>query len=528
MNLSVVIVNYNVKYFLENTIRSVLDSVEGFQTEIIVVDNASSDGSEEYIKKQFKDVIYIYNQENAGFAKANNQGLKIAGGEYILILNPDTLLMPDTLSVMIDYLKRNQGTAMISCKVNQPDGKLDNGCRRSFPTAWNSFCHITGLTKIFPKSPAFSSYNLLYLPEDQIAEVDAISGCFMFLKREIIDRGIYLPEEYFMYGEDLDFCYQIKKNGYKIEYVPLTSIIHYRGQSSRKDRVKLRKHFYQSMNIFVKKNYSTRYSFFFQTILDVGIFLAYLLSIGSLIVRSLMLPIIDFCSFFVAVVAANQLYQPIMQLLKLPVKADLIKLENYLFISPLYLLIFFSVFFFRHNYTDNKYSFRDFLSSAGLIGLISISVTYFLKDFAYSRIMLMMILTIAPVVMLFWRFILFKKTNFFLLRTLIVGVDKTSQEAVVNAKLLNKEGLYVCGFIDTTEQFLGKNIDKYPVYGNIQNIRDVLKLEKVEYVLISAKSLGLAQTSELANLLEQKKISYKILPDLLMIKNNRIQFMEIR
>jgi len=528
MKLSVVIVNYNVKYYLENTIRSVLESANGFQTEIIVVDNASSDGSENYIKKHFPDVKYIYNQENAGFAKANNQGLKIAVGEYILILNPDTLLMPDTVRVMIDYLSTHHDTAMVSCKVTQPDGRLDNGCRRTFPTAWNSFSHITGLSKFFPKSPLFSAYNLLYLPEDEIAEVDAISGCFMFFKREILERGIYLPEEYFMYGEDLDFCYQIKKSGFKIEYVPLTSIIHYRGQSSRKDRVKLRKHFYQSMNIFVRKNYSSRYSIFFQTILDTGIFLAYLISIAALITKTLLLPIIDLFSFFFAVLAANRLYPLVMDFLDLPLKSELVKIDNYLLISPIYLLVFFSVFFARHNYRDNKYSFRDFITSSALIGLISVSITYFLKDFAYSRIMLMLILTIAPLIMLIWRYLLFKKTGFFLLRTLVVGIDKISQEAVSDAKLLNKEGLYACGFIDTTEQFLGKNIGKYPVYGNIQNVRDVLKLEKVECVIISAKSLGLAQTTELANLLEQKKISYKILPDLFMLKKNRIQFMEIR
>lgn len=523
-----IIVNYNVKYFLENTVKSVLDSAKAIATEIIVIDNASADGSEEYIKSRFKDVIYIYNQENVGFAKANNQGLRKAQGDFILVLNPDTLLTPDTLKIMVDYLNSHQNTSLITCKVNLPDGRLDTACHRSFPTAWNSFCHITGLSKAFSKSHFFAGYNLLYLPEDQISEVDAVSGCFMFFRRDILEKGIYLPEDYFMYGEDLDFCYQIKKHGLKIEFVPQTSIIHYRGQSSRKDRVKLRKHFYSSMNIFVKKNYTSRYSLFFQSILDMGIFFAYLLSILSLLLRFLLLPLIDFFSFFIAIFLAYGIYKPTMEFLGLKANLDLVKVADYVCISPIYLALFFFVFVVKRNYTDKKYLFSDFLYSSALIALFSLSITFFLKSYAYSRIMLMLILGIAPALMLFWRYILFKKTNLFQLRTLIVGIDEISQEAVNNVKLLTKMGLYISGFIDVDEKYLGKNIGKHPVFGNIKNIKDVLKLEKIEFVVISSKSLGLARTAELADLLNSKKIHYKILPDFLLIKKGKVQFLEIK
>ena len=528
MNLSVVIVNYNVKYFLENTISSVYEAASGYTVEIIVVDNASTDGSEEYIRSRFPDVVYIYNQKNAGFATANNQGLKIAGGEYILVLNPDTLLKDDTIRIMIEYLTDHPQTSMVSCKVNQPDGRLDTGCRRSFPTAWNAFCHISGLSRIFSGSPFFSAYNLLYLPEDQINEVDAVSGCFMFFRRSVLDQGIFLPEEYFMYGEDLDFCYQIKKQGLKIEYVPLTSIIHYRGQSSRKDRVKLRKHFYGSMNIFVRKNYSTRYTFLFKAMLDTGIFLTYAASVVMLLLRILLLPLIDLASFFGAIFSAFLIYEPFMLLLGLHPNMKSIKLEQYIMVSPVYLLIYFLFYYLYGNYTDKKYSFRHFLSTSGLIALVSVATTFFLKDFAYSRIMLLMILGLAPAFMLACRYLLFKRSSLFLLRTLVVGIDEVSRAAAADSRMISREGLYVSGFVDVEEKNLGKNIDKHPVYGNINNLEDTLKLEKIECVILSSRSLGLARVAEIAALLEHKKISYKILPELLLISRGRIQFLQIR
>jgi len=372
MDLSVIIVNYNVKYFLENTIHSVKKTVSDLSYEIIVVDNASKDKSKEYITSRFNDITYIYNEANVGFARANNQGLKIAKGDYILILNPDTIVKERTIRLLIDHLKENPKTGLVTCKIIGPEGNIDTSSHRSFPTAWNSFCHISGLAKLFSNSKYFSSYNLLYIDDDLVSEVDAVSGSFMLFRRKVIDDGTYMPEDYFMYGEDIDFCYEIKKKGYSIEYVPIGEIIHFRGQSSKKDKIRLRKYFYNSMKIFVNKNYSSRYSLFFQIMLELAIFTAYIMSVGRIFLNKFMLPIIDAASYFGGLVLAIAVYTPMMNIFGInkEIAYSSIQLEMYISVSFIYTIIIISVFLMNKVYTTMKHSHTQFLNQCSLFHLL--------------------------------------------------------------------------------------------------------------------------------------------------------------
>lgn len=533
IDISVIIVNYNVKYFLENTISSVLKSANypknKISCEIIVVDNCSHDKSKEYINEKFGDKVdYIYNDENLGFAKANNVGLKKAKGDFLLILNPDTLLQDNTLEVMLSYLKKNKETALATCYVSTPDNKLDTSCHRSFPTAWNSFSHIIGLDKIF-KNHFFASYNLSYLSNDEIVEVDAVSGCFMILRREIIDEGIFLPEDYFMYGEDIDFCYQIKKKGYKIEFVPLTSIIHYRGQSSKKDKIRMKNFFYRSMRIFVKKNYSSKYSSVFNMILNIGILFAHLLSLITHFLQSFLLPIIDMFSYVISLIAAIHLYKPVLNFIGLENKINesLITLGMYSKVSFIYIFIILSVFYLSGVYTSKIFSYKNFIKAAFFMIMLTFSATFILNFFAYSRVVLTIMLLISTVLMFAWRLLLLKKIPLFFSNVLIIGIDDISRKLISYPKELAKEGLIIKGYIDVKKGYIGKNIEKYPVFGSIENILDSAKLEKVKYVIFSLKSITLDKIMPYAEKLKENNIKYKILPDFFEFKNGKIVYIEL-
>ncbi|CUS98935.1 Glycosyltransferase, GT2 family [Candidatus Kryptonium thompsonii] len=255
VDLSIIIVNYNVKDFLENALRSIEKAIEGISAEVFVVDNASEDGSVEMVKQKFPWVKVIANKQNLGFAKANNQALKIAKGKYILLINPDTIVQEDTFKVLISFFESHPECGMAGCKILNPDGTLQLACRRSFPTPWVAFTKMVGLSTLFPKSKIFAKYNLTYLDPDVITEVDAVSGSFMMIRREVYEQVGGLDDDFFMYGEDIDWCYRIKKAGWKIYYVPLTQIIHFKGESTRRSNIDEIRVFYDAMRIFVRKHY---------------------------------------------------------------------------------------------------------------------------------------------------------------------------------------------------------------------------------------------------------------------------------
>ena len=248
-DISVVIVNYNVKDAVDNCIASIYKTLGNLTAEIFFVDNNSIDGSAEHISSKYPEVIVIANKKNLGFSKANNIALKRVQGKYILILNPDTVLEEKTFHKLIAFCESYDKTGAISSKLILANGKLDYACRRSFPTPSVAIPRIIGLSKIFSKSRLFGKYNLTYLDENRTSEVDAICGAFMFIPKTVLDKTGLFDEDFFMYGEDLDLCYRIKQNGYKIYYYPEVTTIHIKGESTRKANVAFVNNFYGAMSI---------------------------------------------------------------------------------------------------------------------------------------------------------------------------------------------------------------------------------------------------------------------------------------
>lgn len=277
IDLSIVIVNYNTKEFLRNCLASILSSIDGeLSYEVIVVDNASTNGSPSVISNfqfQISNFKIILNKKNLGFSKANNQGIKIMQkNRYVLFLNPDTIMQKNTIEEMVKFMDSHKDAGAATCKLLMVNGQIDDASHRGFPTPWNSFSHFSGLSKLFPKSKLFSGYNLGWMDLNMTHEIDALAGAFMLVRRKAGEDVKWWDEDYFFYGEDIDFCYMLKQKGWKIYYVPKVSVTHYKGVSggiksvskeittaSAETKKRATKWRFAAMRIFYNKHYKDKY-----------------------------------------------------------------------------------------------------------------------------------------------------------------------------------------------------------------------------------------------------------------------------
>lgn len=256
--LSIVIVNFNTRELLKACLRSVEASRTAWPWELFVVDNASADGSADMVAAEFPWATLIRSESNRGYAYANNLGLRRAAGSYLLLLNPDTVLPPDALQQMVEYMDAHPEAGIAGPKLVRQDGSLDLACRRSFPSPEVSFYRMLGLSKLFPRSSRFGRYNLTYLNPDRPAEVDSVVGAFMIVRSEAVSQVGMLDESFFMYGEDLDWAFRIKSRGWKVLYNPAVVVLHYKGESSRRHSRKAILEFYRAMHLFYRKHYAAQ------------------------------------------------------------------------------------------------------------------------------------------------------------------------------------------------------------------------------------------------------------------------------
>ncbi|MBI9041779.1 glycosyltransferase family 2 protein [Lutibacter sp.] len=258
MDISVVIVNYNVRYFLEQCILSIIDATKNLSVEVIVVDNNSTDESVSFLQKNYPNIILIVNKENVGFSKANNQGVAISKGEYVLILNPDTVVAEDTLETVFNFAKTNQNIGILGTKLIDGSGCFLPESKRGIPTPSASFNKLFGIS-----NKQTGKYYATHLMENESGVVAVLVGAFMFLKKSIYNEVKGFDEDYFMYGEDIDLCFKVLNKGYQNYYFAETQIIHYKGESTKKDIIYL-KYFHNAMKIFYKKHFKLNrvYDFF--------------------------------------------------------------------------------------------------------------------------------------------------------------------------------------------------------------------------------------------------------------------------
>lgn len=274
-DVSIVILNYNTRLLLRNCLISVFKYIDEAKIEVIVVDNASSDGSVEMVKKEFPRVKLIKSDVNLGFAIGNNLAKKMTKGEYVLFLNSDTEVEKHTFKYTLNKIKSDKKIGALGCKVLLPNGQLDKDARRSFPTPWVAFTHFSGLDRMFPRSKIFAKYWYGYLSPDKTHEVDVLQGAYMLCQKNVLDMVGWFDEDYFLDGEDIDLCWKIKKTGYKLIYFPKVSILHIKKASKKSpgksERKKIVESSVKSMELFYKKRMSKEYPKIVTAIVILGI-----------------------------------------------------------------------------------------------------------------------------------------------------------------------------------------------------------------------------------------------------------------
>jgi len=288
LTLSIIIVNYNVKHFLEQCLYSVQKAIEGISAEVVVVDNQSADGSIEYLQPKFPNVVFIKNQQNEGFARACNRGLAGTTGAFVLFLNPDTIIAENTLSVCLRFLNNNRDCGAAGVKMIDGSGGFLKESKRSFPSPGTSLFKLLGLAALFPRSKVFARYYLGHLNENEDHEVDVLAGAFMMVRRTVLEKTGSFDERFFMYGEDIDLSYRIQKAGFKNYYLAQTTIIHFKGESTLRESLAYIKRFYEAMNLFVKKHYSGRRALLFRILVQTGIWGRALVAAAFRMVRRLL------------------------------------------------------------------------------------------------------------------------------------------------------------------------------------------------------------------------------------------------
>lgn len=385
MQLSVIIVNYNVKYFIEQALYSVERAVEGMDAEVIVVDNNSSDGSVELIKKRFPQFNLIANKDNTGFAVANNQAIKGAKGKYVLLLNPDTVVPEDALKKCLDYMEQNESVGALGLKMLDGQGHFLPESKRALPTPMVSFYKIFGLSEFFPKSKRFARYHLGHLSKEENHEVDVLAGAFMFIRKEALDKSGLFDEAFFMYGEDIDLSYRIQQSGYKVMYFSEAEILHYKGESTKRGSLNYVRIFYNAMIIFAEKHFSGKQAKLYSKLISLAVYLRAALSLVKRFTEQLFMPLVD------ALLILGGLY------LSMDFWAENVKLDpNYYdngvsqILTLVYTLIWIVALYFNGAYDK---PFRFFRLVRGVFfGSVLIAVLYaFLEEnFRFSRALILM------------------------------------------------------------------------------------------------------------------------------------------
>lgn len=314
VKLSVIIVNYNVKFFLQQAIRYALRSAEYYERktthkiELIVVDNNSSDDSIESIKQQFSNLIILENKENKGFSKANNQGIELAKGEYVLLLNPDTIVQEDTFDTCIKFMDLHREIGGLGVKMIDGRGIFLPESKRGLPSPKVALFKMLGISSIFKNSPYFNQYHLGHLDKDKNHEIEILSGAFMFMRKAALDKVGLLDETFFMYGEDIDLSYRIIKGGYKNFYLADTQIVHYKGESTKKGSLNYVRIFYNAMIIFARKHFSNKGAGFMILPIRIGIYLRAFIAILSRFIKRSALFIFDGISIISGMYWLKNLY----------------------------------------------------------------------------------------------------------------------------------------------------------------------------------------------------------------------------
>lgn len=510
MKLSIIIVNYNVKYFLEQALLSVRKAVSplGVAVETWVVDNNSVDESVQMVREKFPEVKLIANKENVGFSKANNQAIRSSSGEYILLLNPDTVVEEDTFEKCLAFMDAHPRAGGLGVRMIDGSGKFLPESKRGFPSPWAAFCKTFGLSSLFPKSKLFNEYHLGYLAEQETHEVEVLAGAFMMLRRSVLNEIGLLDEIFFMYGEDIDLSYRIVQANYKNYYFPETTIIHYKGESTKKGSLNYVRVFYQAMIIFAKKHFQGRQARLFVMMLEAAIYLRALLTLVSNIFKKLWFPLLEATIIYLGLFGLKIFWERYYY--KDPHHFERTILT---FNFPLYVFIWLLTIYFSGGY-DKAGGLRRLIRGL-LVGTILIAAVYGFLDAAYrsSRAIIMMgtVWAIAGTALLrlgihFWKYGNFEVGQDRAKNLVIVGttaeserVERLLQQAQVQKKLI--------GVVSPNAA-----ADQRTYLSSLEQLNEVVQIYKIEEIIFCSKDVATQQIMHWMTRLGSQ-LDYKILPE---------------
>jgi len=499
-DLSVVIINYNVVFFLEQCLNSVFAASKNLNVQIFVVDNNSVDGSINMLKENFSSVVLIENKENVGFSKANNQAIKRANSPYVLILNPDTVIEEDTFDKCIDFMNSNSDCGGLGLRMLDGKGNFLPESKRGFPSPSVAFYKIFGLSYLFPKSQKFGRYHLGFLSEFEVNEVDVLSGAFMLLRTVTLEKIGLLDEQFFMYGEDIDLSYRIKLGGYKNYYFPETKIIHYKGESTKKSSVNYVFVFYKAMILFAKKHFSNKNANLFSLAINLAIYIRASLSLINRFVKKIATPFLNAVLTYSALFFLSDYW-----------RNAAIQFPKYVFYISIPLYIFVFILFAWLIGVYDKGIRNHIIWKATIFASIFILVIYALlpKDWQFSRLF---ILT-ASLVFVLQHYLVLITQN--LLKTHKIGLPSTPKKhfAIIGdqAEFIRVKKLLELTH-PTIESIIGVYINNNyeEASGSNLQLNEIIQVHTINEIIYCAKDVSAKDIIEGMTKIESQDIEFKI------------------
>ncbi|MDC3136179.1 glycosyltransferase [Bacteroidota bacterium] len=541
VDISIVIVNYKVKEYVSNLLSSIRKAADEYSVQVFVVDNDSGDDSVTYLQQRHPDVSYIANKENLGFGKANNQAIKQAKGEFTLIINPDTLVSEDTFSTLISHMRSNPECGAAGCKILNPDGSFAPESKRSVPTIWAALTKLLGLHTLFPKSRLFGQYYLSWLTEDQQAQVPVLSGSFMFWRTDLLQQLGGFDERFFMYGEDIDLCYRVQDTSYHIDYVPSTSIIHYKGESTKKGDLRYIRIFNEAMYLFFDKHQSSRYSALFKAVIFSAIWLKTIFSFVFSRLKAISWIAADLVLLNISIILGF--------LIRFQFSVEIFSdLQSFQFLwvnllaSGIYLLIGALLGLYQHKNdsisTPLKALFFSYLGVA--------AITFFARNLAFSRLSLLIGFGVSVTLMIGLKLVQINarrnqtnaKGQIKKSKILLVGTQTDAKELIPKIHARPDWNVEVLGWVQTdhsfgenaleNEQALAHQKAMPSSLGSLSQLEDLVKAYHADQVLFSLRTLSYKEMLRAISTLQGVSVQCKLIPDSMdfILGKSNVEYLE--
>ncbi len=486
MKLAVIIVNYNVRHFLEQALLSVRKAAEGLSVETWVVDNNSVDDSVAMVQQKFPEVKLIANRENVGFSTANNQAIRLSTAEYVLLLNPDTVVQADTFQKTLDFMDSRPDVGGLGVRTIDGSGKFLPESKRGFPSPWVAFCKAFGLSALFPKSPLFNRYYLGYLSEFESHEIEVLVGSFMLMRRSVLDKIGLLDEAFFMYGEDIDLSYRIVKGGFKNYYFADTTIIHYKGESTKKGSLNYVRVFYGAMIIFAKKHFQGQQATSFIALMQAAVWFRAALTVTTSLLKKIYLPILDAILisiglFFLKNFWSNYYFdnpnhiQPVFLLVN----------------APIYITLWLSTIYMSGGY-DLPISLRRILRGLFVGTFVAAAVYGFLDmPFRSSRMLIVLGALWAAITLIGLRFLL----HFIKNRNFKLGTEGVQNLVIVGSKTESARVQALLNQANVSKNFIGivspnETSDHDMYLGSVRQLGEIVRIYRVEEVIFCSRDIA--------------------------------------